>query len=136
MYVLGRSKGYVEAIVRYVECKCLMGGVTTSQGIALYSNQGIRKYYRGIVRNVEETDEASLPEAKTKISDVDASQADKFLERLMRSSCLLLHLSEGVDQKAYQHFKALQLSSGDWVIISALVGIHAVALKGQDFKIV
>jgi cytosine/adenosine deaminase-related metal-dependent hydrolase len=135
MHVLGRTDGYVEAIVRYVECKCLLSGVTTSQGIALYSNQGIRKYYRGIVRNVEETDEVSLPEAKTKISDVDASKAEKFLERLQKSSCLLLHLSEGVDQNAYQHFKALQLNSGDWAITPALSGIHAVALEDQDFRI-
>src|SRR5215467_4810114 len=50
MNVLGKTPGYVEAIVRYVECKCLLGGVTTSQGIALFSNNGIQKYYRGIVR--------------------------------------------------------------------------------------
>src|SRR5437764_6602578 len=40
MEVLGRTPGYVEAIVRYVECKCLLSGVTASQGIALFSNQG------------------------------------------------------------------------------------------------
>src|SRR5262245_31667555 len=38
MTVLGKTPGYVEAVVRYVECKCLLGGVTTSQGIALFSN--------------------------------------------------------------------------------------------------
>src|SRR5262245_56789935 len=31
---------------RYVECKCLLGGVTTSQGIQLFSNAGARRYYR------------------------------------------------------------------------------------------
>ena len=113
MQVLGRTPGYVEAVVRYVECKCLLGGVTTSQGIALFSNNGIRKFYRGIVRNVEETDEAALPEASTKISDVEASKAENFLERLRRSSCLLLHLSEGVDRRARQHFEALRLESGE-----------------------
>ena len=40
-------------LVRYVECKCLMGGVTTSQGIMLNSNAGIQRYYRGLLRNVE-----------------------------------------------------------------------------------
>jgi len=134
MQVLGQTPGYVEAIVRYVECKCLLGGVTTSQGIALYSNQGIRKYYRGIVRNVEETDETALPEANTKISDVEASKAAKFLDRLRRSSCLLLHLSEGVDDRAYQHFIALHLESGEWAITPALAGIHCVGLKDTDFR--
>jgi len=135
MQILGKTQGYVEAIVRYVECKCLMSGVTTSQGIALYSNQGIRRYYRGIVRNVEETDQADLPEARTKISDVEASKAEKFLESLQRSSCLLLHLSEGIDERAHDHFKALHLDNGEWAITQALSGIHCVGLKDEDFII-
>jgi cytosine/adenosine deaminase-related metal-dependent hydrolase len=95
MTVLGKTPGYVEAVVRYVECKCLLGGVTTSQGIALFSNQGIAQYYRGVVRKVEETGEADLPDAATRISDVEAEDVETFFERLQRSSCLLLHLSEG-----------------------------------------
>lgn len=135
MQVLGRTPGYVEAIVRYVECKCLLGGVTTSQGIKLYSNQGIQKFYRGIVRNVEQTDEDDLPEADTKISDVEATNVDKFLKCLQRSSCLLLHLSEGVDQNARKHFKALELENGRWAITNSLAGIHCVGLKADDFRI-
>jgi cytosine/adenosine deaminase-related metal-dependent hydrolase len=135
MGVLGRTKGYVEAIVRYVECKCLLGGVTTSQGIALFSNTGIRKYYRGIIRNVEETNDEALPEADTRISDVEAKDAAKFLERLQSSTCLLLHLSEGVDESAHQHFEALYLPDGTWAITSALSGIHSAALHAEDFQI-
>src|SRR3954470_22051975 len=33
MTVLGKTVGLSEAVVRYVECKCLVAGVTTSQGI-------------------------------------------------------------------------------------------------------
>src|SRR6185295_2451457 len=51
-------------LVRYVEYKCLLGGVTTSQGIMLNSNAGVRRYYRGIVRNVEQTDDPDLVEAQ------------------------------------------------------------------------
>jgi cytosine/adenosine deaminase-related metal-dependent hydrolase len=134
MQVLGRTPGIVEAVVRYVECKCLFSGVTTSQGIALFSNQGIRRYYRGIVRNVEETNEVALPEAKTRISDVDASQADRFLLRLQGSSCLLLHLREGIDERAREHFQALQLPSGSWAITPALSGIHCAGLAEADFS--
>ena len=43
------ASGYVEAVVRYVECKCLVAGVTTSQGVTLSSAPGIIKRYRGIV---------------------------------------------------------------------------------------
>lgn len=134
MNVLGQTPGYVEAIVRYVECKCLIGGVTTSQGIALFSNQGITRYYRGIVRNVENTDDADLPEASARIADVEAENAHKFFARLKKSSCLLLHLSEGTDEKARLHFEALRLPTGEWTITKALAGIHCVALKPVDFE--
>lgn len=134
MKVLGHSTEYLPAIVRYVECKCLLSGVTTSQGIALYSNQGITRYYRGIVRNVEQTDEADLPEADSRIADVEATDASKFLARLKRSTCLLLHLSEGADKKAHQHFEALNLPDGTWAITRELAGIHCVALEPADYK--
>ena len=40
------------ALVRYVETKCLLGGVTSSQGISLQSDQ-LDAYYRGAMRVVE-----------------------------------------------------------------------------------
>jgi cytosine/adenosine deaminase-related metal-dependent hydrolase len=133
--VLGRTKGYVEAIVRYAECKCLLGGVTTTQGLALFSNAGITRYYRGVVRNVEQTDDPELPEAATSIADIEAVDATRFLARLQRSSCLLLHLSEGVDATARRRFEALRLADGTWALAPALAGIHSVALTPADFAI-
>ena len=120
MTVLGKTPGFVEAVVRYVEGKCLLGGVTTAQGVALFSNQGIQRYYRGVVRNVEETGEDDLPDAATKISDVEAGDAERFLDRLQNSSCMLLHLSEGTDERARAHFEALQMADGNWAITPAL----------------
>ncbi len=134
MNVLGKTPGFVEAIVRYVECKCLIGGVTTSQGIALFSNNGIQKYYRGVVRNVENTEDADLPEALAKISDVESASAEKFFQRLRKQDCLLLHLSEGTDAGAHKHFDDLKMQNGDWAITDALTGIHCVALNDADFK--
>jgi cytosine/adenosine deaminase-related metal-dependent hydrolase len=134
MKVLGKTPGYVEAIVRYVECKCLVAGVTTSQGLRLYG-VGTQPYYRGVTRNVEDTDDPSLPEARTKISDVEATDANSFLQRLKSSTCLLLHLSEGIDDRSREHFEALQLPSGDWAITEALAGIHCAALTHNHFQI-
>ncbi|MGH9023489.1 MAG: hypothetical protein ACRDV9_10385 [Acidimicrobiia bacterium] len=57
MRVLGTDENLLAAVVRFVECQALMAGVTTTQGVALYSNQGARRYYRGVVRNVEQTDD-------------------------------------------------------------------------------
>jgi len=41
MSLIGKSPELVPALVRYVECKALLGGTTTSQGISLSSNPGI-----------------------------------------------------------------------------------------------
>lgn len=135
MSVLGKTPGYVEAIVRYVEAKCLLGGVTTSQGIALFSNNGIQKFYRGIVRNIENTDEIDLPDVNARIPDIESKDILKFFKRLKSSSCFLLHLSEGKDASAHKHFEALQMPDGQWAINEALGGIHSVALTKADYKI-
>jgi 5-methylthioadenosine/S-adenosylhomocysteine deaminase len=136
MQILGRTPGYIEAIVRYVEVKCLLGGVTTSQGIALYSNQGIARYYHGAVRNVEQPADPELPAAQTRIADVEAVDVARFHARLQRSACLLLHLSEGTDVAARRTFLALQLPDGAWALSSALAGIHALALAPADIAVV
>ena len=135
MKVMGLTEDVMPALVRYVECKCLVSGVTTTQGIELFSNAGARRYYRGVVRNVEQTDEVDLPEAVTRIADVDAKSPERFLARLKKQTCMLLHLSEGVDDTARKHFRALRLPSGEWAITSALAGIHCAGLLNEDFKV-
>jgi 5-methylthioadenosine/S-adenosylhomocysteine deaminase len=130
------------ALVRYVECKCLLGGVTTSQGVMLASNSGIRRFYRGIVRNVEQTDDPELPEAQGRIADVDARDAKRFLSQLRKEkSCLLLHLSEGVtdparaDSVARRHFLALEIAPDEWALDDVFTGIHASGLLPADFDV-
>jgi 5-methylthioadenosine/S-adenosylhomocysteine deaminase len=135
MQVLGPDPQLMPAVVRWVECKCLVSGTTTSQGIELFSNQGSRRYYRGNVRNVEVTDDPELPHAETKISDVDAAKAASFLKRLGQHDCFILHLSEGTDQAARDHFLALKLPGGKWALAPSLAGIHAAALEQQDFEV-
>ena len=129
-------------LVRYVECKCLLGGVTTSQGIMLNSNAGVQRFYRGIVRNVEQTDDPDLSEAQGRIADVDAKDARSFLARLEKEdSCFLLHLSEGVTQSgqadsvARRHFLALQVAPDQWAINDRFAGIHAAGLLPEDFDV-
>ncbi|MBI3800228.1 MAG: amidohydrolase family protein [Deltaproteobacteria bacterium] len=135
MQVIGRSPGLLPALVRYVECKCLLGRVTTSQGIQLASNSGVRRFYRGTVRNVEQTDEATLPEAVTRIADVEARDAQLFLARLKKQTCFLLHLAEGIDERAREHFLALHLSPEEWAITPQLAGIHCAGLQAEDFDV-
>jgi cytosine/adenosine deaminase-related metal-dependent hydrolase len=138
MQVLGKTPHYVEAIVRYVEGKCLLSGVTTSQGIKLYGI-GIDRYYRGLVRNVEATDDPGLPEAESRIADVEAGGAPKLLKRLnaqlKQHAALLLHLAEGIPDTAEKYFKNLAIGDDKWAINAALAGIHCVGLKPEDFAV-
>ncbi len=129
-------------LVRYVECKCLFGGVTTSQGIMLNSNAGVQRFYRGIVRNVEQTDDTALPEVISRIADVDAKDAKSFLARLAKAKGkMLLHLAEGVtrdgkiDSIARRHFLALQVGPDQWAINDRFTGIHAAGLLAKDFEV-
>ena len=62
--VLGGIDGFLQAIVRYVECKLLFSGVTSSQGITLASHGNIERWYKGIVRNVEQATDEDLPAAE------------------------------------------------------------------------
>ena len=132
MRVLGSTAGFPEAITRFVECKCLLAGVTTSQGITLQSIH-LQRFYKGVVRNVEEAP-APLPSAHAKIGDVAASDAAAFLKALKRDKCAILHLSEGTDAKARSHFTDLKMADG-WAIAPSLAGIHCVALQKPDFDV-
>jgi hypothetical protein len=73
--VLGRSPGVVEAVVRFTECRCLLGGATTSQGITLVGTGGLVEMYQGAVRNVERTDDPLLPPAGTRIANPAKGEA-------------------------------------------------------------
>src|SRR5207248_2855028 len=99
MKLLGSSRraDLLAALVRYVESKCLFGGVTTGQGVALSSNAGVESYYRGVVRNVEQPDDTALPAARTHIADVAAKDWNKFFKAISGNSVVILHLSEGKD---------------------------------------
>jgi cytosine/adenosine deaminase-related metal-dependent hydrolase len=134
--VLGRSPGVVEALVRFSELRCLLGGVTTSQGITLASAPGIRSYYRGVLRTVEQTGDPDLLTAGTRIANPDKGQAGAYLETLRKHSCYLQHLSEGVDETARDWFLRLQLEDGEWAITEALCGIHSTALNVDDLRLI
>jgi 5-methylthioadenosine/S-adenosylhomocysteine deaminase len=140
MTVLGRPE-YLPAVVRYVEAKALVGGCTTTEGIRLFSDKhGGQRYYRGIVRNVEQTDEPGLEEGDTRIADVDAKSLPSFDKAIQKKKKKLLHLAEGVDKTARNHFLALKLpppgiNGREWAMSPSLIGIHCAGLDDDDFKV-
>jgi 5-methylthioadenosine/S-adenosylhomocysteine deaminase len=136
MQILGPLPDLSRAIVRYVECKFLLGGVTTAPGMALAANVGRRRFYGDVVRKVDLPADAALPRAATRVTDVEAGDAGKFLKTLEQSSSLLLHLADGVDAAARRHFLALRLGDADeWAITDALAAIHCTALERADFDV-
>lgn len=139
MSVLRDHPETLPAICRYVECKALFGGTTTTQGIRLARANKLSSYYRGIVRNVEMPDDRRLPRGESRMADVAAKDVHKFVQTLERfdgaHAAYLLHLSEGWDDAAHAHFLALDLGDGEWAIDRALAGIHCVGLHGPDFEI-
>jgi 5-methylthioadenosine/S-adenosylhomocysteine deaminase len=140
MTLLRNAGGYLGAIARYVEAKCLVAGVTTSQGLTLINAGGIEKKFRGIVRNPEAPDHLDLPVAGHRIDDIDSNKPIKpedFLIRLNnQNGCFLLHLSEGIDDVARTHFAALEFPDhSNWAITDTLVGIHSAGLCPEDFPI-
>jgi cytosine/adenosine deaminase-related metal-dependent hydrolase len=135
MQVLGAQPAVAAALVRYVETRCLLGGTTTSQGITLAKSPGLVTHFRGLVRNVENTGDTALPNAVTHIADVVAKDGAKFMKRISGTKKMILHLAEGTDPAAQNHFAALQIQPGTWAITPNLIGIHCVALKDADFAV-
>ena len=66
------------AVAHYAETKCLLGGVTTSQGISLKADQLQRTI---TVPYARPTNPTTPIMAKTHIPDVDASQWAQFKRR-------------------------------------------------------
>ncbi|TBA52711.1 amidohydrolase family protein [Rhizobium ruizarguesonis] len=134
MKVLGKAPGIAPAIARYTEAKCLLGGTTTSQGLTLFSNSGIKRKYRGLIRNAEESLDSNLSDAMARIPDYEAKDKETFLRYLKNYKCFLLHLSEGIDESARNHFLSLEIEPDTWAIAPSLTGIHCTALQPEDFE--
>lgn len=135
MRALGSEPDHVAAIARYTEAKCLLGGVTVSQGITLAKSPSIRRAYRGVVRNVEQPLDKRLPAAATKIGDPDEEGIVALAARLKRIKCYLGHLSEGIDAHARKRFLDLEFKPDTWALGPAYCGIHANGLTDADLEI-
>ena len=126
----------IRATIRYVECKSLIAGTTTSQGLTLRATP-IKHLYKGIVRNAEQPDAVGLDAARPKIGDVTPEGRESFRKSLAGKGARIVHLAEGLPtSKARDHFTDLQAPNGTWAIGPKFVGIHATALTAPDLAIV
>ncbi|MGZ8476360.1 MAG: amidohydrolase family protein, partial [Candidatus Limnocylindria bacterium] len=125
----------IRATIRYVECKSLISGTTTSQGLTLRATP-IKHLYKGIVRNAEQPDAAGLDPARPKIGDVTPEGRESFRKSLTGKGARIVHLAEGLPtSKAHDHFLDLRFSNGTWAIGPKFVGIHSTALRPDDMGV-
>ena len=132
--VLGQSNGAAQALVRYTECRALLGGTTCSQGLTLANAGGVTKLYAGLLRNPEAPDDDRLPPAGTNIANPETGGALAYLETLAGHSCYLQHLSEGTDTTARGWFERLKIEEERWAVNDRLCAIHCTALHADDFR--
>jgi cytosine/adenosine deaminase-related metal-dependent hydrolase len=127
MDVVAGRQDLLRALVRYVEVKLLLGGVTSGQGM-------VSKYrgspnFRGLVRNFEQSDDEDLASIRHKITDLNAGGIDDFRKVLESGSRYFFHLAEGTNTGARNQF--LLLKDND-LIAENLVGVHSLGLQPAD----
>lgn len=130
--VLGKNTDldYQRAIVRYVECRSLFGGVTTAQGLS-----GNGEYYKGLVRNVEAPLDTAWPKAEGQTLDYRSQEIEAtLLPKLQQPRPFFYHLSEGTDDDALQRFLDLNCGAKGWAINGNLIPIHCVALRPEHLQ--
>jgi cytosine/adenosine deaminase-related metal-dependent hydrolase len=133
--VIASLPDLIRATIRYVECKSLVSGTTTSQGLTLRAAP-IKHLYKGIVRNAEQPDDAGLDPARPKIGDVTPDGRESFKKSLSGKGARIVHLAEGLPtSKAHDHFLDLQFPNQTWAIGPKFVGIHSTALKPEDLDV-
>lgn len=118
---------YRRAIVRFTECRNLLGGVTTGHGMGL--TKGVT--YQGLMRNVEQPGTSELPLVKSQTADMKPEDIVKMMEWTDQRRPFIYHLSEGVDDHARERLLDLQRMPG--AINPHLVCIHAVGVRSEDF---
>lgn len=125
---------YPRSIARFVECRSLLGGTTTTQGLSA-SGSGGKNWYKGLTRNVEAPRDPAFPAAGGQTLDyAPADIATKLVVALQKDRPFFYHLSEGTDQDARQRFLDLEYVPNTWAIESDLVPIHCTALQTGDFQ--
>jgi 5-methylthioadenosine/S-adenosylhomocysteine deaminase len=122
---------YPKSVARFVECRALLGGVTTTQGLTLSSLGSTVPYYQGLVRNVEFSYGANWPTATDHINDFASfAEFQQTYGPLMNQVLgrLVIHLCEGTDQATQALFSNLIDSNGKPLIRGNLISIHGTAL--------
>ncbi|GGE82259.1 amidohydrolase family protein [Massilia psychrophila] len=129
MEVLAKRQDLLRAVVRYVEVKLLLGGVTSGQGMVSKYRGG--KNFVGLVRNFEQPTDLDLPAIRHKITDLSNRDLETFRTTLETGSQFFFHLAEGTDARARDQFALLDANG---LLARNLVGVHSLGLKSEDLR--
>lgn len=119
--------GYVPAIVRFVECKGLFGGVTTGHGMALTNKTA----YEGLIRNIEWPLAPELQTVRSNTADFSAEKLAEMLEWTKQERPYIYHLSEGVGDYGEKVFR--QLEQAPLGLNPHLACIHCVGIPADGW---
>jgi cytosine/adenosine deaminase-related metal-dependent hydrolase len=127
MEVIARRQDLLRALIRYVEVKLMLGGVTSGQGMVSKYRGG--NNFRGLVRNFEQSDDDALASIRHKITDLQQRDIEAFRTVLQSGSQFFFHLAEGTDARAQNQFRMLSENN---LISPNLVGVHSLGLNATD----
>lgn len=127
MDVVAKQESLRQALVRYVEAKLLLGGVTSGQGMV--TKYGGRSDFRGIVRNFEQSDDPDLTNIRHKITDLKTTEIADVRAVIQSGARYFFHLAEGTNDAANAQFRMLVEND---LLAPNLVGIHSLGLTAAD----
>jgi cytosine/adenosine deaminase-related metal-dependent hydrolase len=129
MKVVRGRQDLVRALIRYIEVKLILGGVTSGQG--MNTNVGGKAYFHGGVRNFEQSDDPALPQIRHRVPDFRDVHRASIQDAHDEGVKYFLHLAEGTNEGARAQFTLLQ----DWNLVwPNLCGIHSLGLNRDDLK--
>jgi cytosine/adenosine deaminase-related metal-dependent hydrolase len=125
--VVKSGQGAIKAIIRYIEVKLLLGGVTSGQGMR--SSFGGNQFYRGVVRNFEAPDHPDLKAAGSRVLNLTEDEIPMLTKSLDSGLPFFFHLAEGLDSIARQQYTLLDKNN---LLRANLLCIHSLALRAEQ----
>lgn len=134
--IINQHQKSINYVVKYVEGKAIIGGITSGQGLGYYDGNNNANIYQGAMRNVEAPGHAFLAPAFGNVNDMllenKKSPNIESFQKIMSNGkikCFLHHLSEGLGPSSRIHYETLK---NNHFVQKKLVGVHSLALEPQD----
>ncbi|HKX33696.1 MAG TPA: amidohydrolase family protein [Blastocatellia bacterium] len=127
--IVKSGAGAIKSVIRYIEVKLLLGGVTSGQGMR--SSFGGNQLYRGLVRNFEAPDDPALPAAGSRVLNLTEEDLSGLKGALESGNPFFLHLAEGLDTAARRQYTLLEENG---LLQPNLVCIHSLALRPPQYS--